>query len=358
MKKVPRNQALASARWAMKKWRKRLTRSLKKDKGYSHDVIKIDAPSQLSFHSNSKETINFFQRLKEAVFTDSTIIKRGKVVRKPVSLELSTIRSISIPSAVILAAELHRWTLSQRTQLSVRNHNQWDKRVRGLMSSLGVFELLQIREVPSHLDPLKQVILLQLQSGVQRDGEAVAKLQRWMKSMELGFSEKKYVFGALDEAIINGFEHAYIDTGSEPRFPYAGHRWWATSCFDPVSSSLRFFVYDQGRGIPETLPRQTDFWSEIRKFLGDLPGGTGDADLIEKAFEVGKTRTHLDERGKGLSKMREAIELAGDGYLRVMSGKGDVTLGPEKTLKKVDHSTHIGGTLVEWSIPIAALQDD
>lgn len=52
--------------------------------------------------------------------------------------------------------------------------------------------------------------------------------------------------------------------------------------------------------------------------------------------------------------MRNAIELAGDGYLRVLSGEGDVRFGPKKTLKKADHKSHIGGTLIEWSVPMSA----
>jgi hypothetical protein len=358
MHKKSREEALNAAYWAEKRWQMKLVRASKKDKGYSHDVIRIVAPEILSFHGNSRATLRFFEDFKEAVFTAATVLKKGKAVPKPVSLELSTIRSISLPSAVILAAELHRWALSQKTSLKLHNHNKWDKRVRGLMRSLGVFDLVGIKNDNEAFDPQKEVILLQLQSDTKRDGAVVDKLQRWMRSMELGFSERKYVFGALDEAIINGFEHAYIDTGSKPRFPYVGHRWWATSCYDPTNHSLRFFVYDQGRGIPATLPSQSGFWSAISSWIDKIPGTRNEADLIEAAFTVGKTRTHVDERGKGLSKMREAIELAGDGYLRILSGRGDITLGPHATLKKIDHISHIGGTLVEWSIPIVALQDD
>lgn len=357
MKRKSRTELLHLADRARSAWRRELRRRVKSDTGISHDAILIVAPQVLSFTDNALETLQFFTEFKNAVFTSEVIRRKGQVFKKPVSVELKTIKRMSLPTAVILAAELHRWSIQRNSNLSLRSYRRWNRRVLALMYSLGVFDLVGIKGFYGDFDPFQEVVLLPLKSGIKRDGRAVDELQNWLKSMQVGFQKKRYVFGALDEAIINGMEHGYISTGAKPLYPYVGHRWWATSCYDPNNNSLRFFVYDQGIGIPGTLPHKADFWPFIQSLLAKLPGQRTDAAIIEAAFEVGKTRTNEEKRGKGLAKMREAIELAGDGYLRIMSGRGDVIMNSDRTLKKTDHNSHIGGTLVEWCIPIVALQE-
>jgi len=332
-----------------------LTRQLfGKDDEYKPNVIL--APSVLSFSNNSIATIEFFDKLKESIFTKRIAKRKGEVRRQPFAIDLKSVRRISVPTAVVLAAELHRWSLSQKTNLRTRGVSGWSPRVRALLTGLGVFELLGVHIKQKKDDIAPEIVLLKLQSGVKRDGESVDKLQTWFKAMGVVFDEKRFVFGALDEAILNCIDHGYLDTGEKPRFPYAGHRWWATSCYDPVNDSLRFFVYDQGIGIPKSLPSNPNFWPSVLKSLKAFVGEAPQSSIIESAFEIGRSRTHLAERGKGLDKMREAIDKAGAGYLRVISGQGDVSLGPTGTLKKHDHDHHIGGTLVEWSIPVDALR--
>ncbi|WP_306047623.1 hypothetical protein, partial [Nioella sp. MMSF_3534] len=275
------------------------------------------------------------------------------------AIDLKPVQRISVPAAVVLAAELHRWSLNLagKTKLRPRKPSSWTPRVRGLLADLGAFDLLGVHLKKRTKDPHDEIVLLPLQSDEVRDGERMQLLQSWLKNMGVVFDTKKYVFGALDEAVMNCIDHGYIDLGGKPKFPYAGHRWWATSCFDPASDSLRFFVYDQGVGIPACLPTNEDFWPGVSVLLAKITGKKTQSNIIESAFEVGRTRTGLSERGKGLDKMREAIRSAGGGYIRVISGMGDVTLGPTETVRKIEHSAHIGGTLVEWSIPIDALKD-
>jgi len=228
------------------------------------------------------------------------------------------------------------------------------------MQSLGVLKMLGIKVGKGARDEVlsewqSEIVLLPLQTGTKTDGEAIARLQNWLVELSEVFDPKLFVFEGLSEAVVNAIDHAYSSHSMTPKYPFAGHRWWATSCFDPVNGSLRFFVYDQGIGIPATLAEKADWAERVETMLTKLGLSHGDANLIEGAVEVGKTRTGLSERGKGLNQMLDVVRKAGGGHMRILSGSGDLSLDGHGTIAKRTHSSHIGGTLIEWSIPYDVL---
>jgi hypothetical protein len=316
----------------------------------------ISAPNQLSFSKNSKSTLEFLERLKVGTLLEPKVKLRGKLVKKPIFVDLSPVKLISVPAAVILAAELHRWVLlSGGRTLRARNLKRWNPRVRTMMRTLGALELLGIKSTGEYqADPKSQVVLMPLESGIKSDGPAVDRLQKWISELSNIFEPRPYVFDGLTEAILNAIDHAYMPSQQNARFPYAGHRWWATCSVDPVKQSFRFFVYDQGIGIPATIRAQPDWDEPVALMMAKLGLPTSDASVIEGAFEVGRTRTKLKERGKGLHQMHEIIVKAGAGAMRILSGRGDILLNKGGVIAKTTHSSHIGGTMIEWSIPINA----
>ncbi|MCJ8138578.1 hypothetical protein [Falsirhodobacter halotolerans] len=214
-----------------------------------------------------------------------------------------------------------------------------------------------------------ELVLLNLASGVKGQPETMDALQNDLLALGTALEAKMYLFEGLTEAVINSIEHAYVDTAARSgdmrdgntvsTYPTAGSRWWATSCYDPVSKSLRFFVYDQGVGIAATLDREEGWRRRISEMivkLGSSPSKS-DAQDIEAAFEIGRTRTGLDERGKGLDQMRDVVRSARGGYMRVLSGKGDVEL-TETECRKFYLPSHTGGTLIEWNLPYASFARD
>jgi hypothetical protein len=325
-------------------------------------AIQVTAPRVLSYTQNSAETIAFFDRVKQAVFTTETSRRKGEIRRKSMRLNLAGIESISLPCAVVLSAELKRWTMHSKRTPNLLNYGQWNRRVRSLLVHLGTLKHLGIQKKSyqrySDETFAGQVILVELTSAEVQDGEKVAHLQEQL--MELGsfFEPKKYIFRALLEATNNAIEHAYDEKIELKYADFKGKRWYATASYDPSKDSLRFFVYDQGIGIPESL-RSKGFW---RRGIADLLDKIGltdnDTDTIDAAFELGKTRTDKDERGKGLKDMQNVIQQAGAGYIRVISGQGDYTLNSAGAVEKRRHGSHIGGTLIEWSIPISALNSE
>lgn len=324
--------------------------------------IQVTAPKMLSYTHNSAKTIAFFDRVKLAVFTTETSRRKGEIRRKSMRLNLSGIESISLPCAVILSAELKRWTMHNKRTPNLLNYGQWNRRVRSLLVHLGTFKHLGIqrKSYQRYADETfaGQIILVELTSAEVQDGEKVAELQKQLMTLGNAFMPKRYIFRALLEATNNAIEHAYDENVELKYSEFKEKRWYATASYDPSKDSLRYFVYDHGIGIPESL-RTKDFWRRGIADLFDKIGVTdNDTDTIDAAFELGKTRTNKDERGKGLKDMQNVIQQAGAGYFRVISGQGDYTLNSDGVVKKRRHGSHIGGTLIEWSIPISALNSE
>lgn len=321
-----------------------------------HQNIVVTAPEILSLTRNAAGTIKFFDDFKAAVFTTKKV-KEGGIWRLPsVYLDLSKITRISVPTAVILSAEMDRWRIRKNTHLSPRNLSSWAPRVRNLLADLGCFELVGTKKIrPDWSSIADAITVLKLRSGEKSNGKELQQLQYDLSRVFKAFKAQPRIYQGLLEAANNCIDHAYPKKKKiKPKYAYAGHRWWATACVDPKSNSLRFFIYDQGVGIPLTIGKKKG-WLKALKIL---PGMrlSSDAAIIDGAFEIGKTSTGIDGRGRGLNQMREAIEVADDAYIRVISGKGDVKYKCNRGGEIGHLPAHIGGTIVEWSIPIDAIQ--
>lgn len=225
--------------------------------------------------------------------------------------------------------------------------------MKHMLQDLGTFELLGIASNrQTILDPMDHLVLLRLQSGERSDGRKVDKLQSDLKRLGLALEARPYIYNGLSEAILNCIDHAYVALQSATKkYPLAGLRWWATSCYDPNTESLRFFVYDQGVGIPATLEVKSDWAPWITAVAEKLGFGNSDADIISAAFEVGKTSTGLGERGKGLNQMREVVQKTGGGYMRILSGEADVRIDAQGQFARSNLASQLGGTLIEWNLP-------
>ncbi len=324
------------------------------------DAVIVEAPERLSFSLNGTETIKFFDELKHAIFTNDIRKKKGKVQRKAMHLRLNKIQYMSLPCAVVLSAELKRWTLMYSGAPRLVDYGQWSSRVRSLLVNLGTLKHLGVKRKSyqrySSRSIQDQAILVELSSAVVQDGEKVSALQDKLMALAKYFEPKPYIFRALLEATNNAIEHAY-EGEDALKFPnVGGGRWYATASYDPAKDSLRFFVYDQGIGIPASLEKK-DAWSSALRLVSERLGFSGhDTDVIAAAFEIGRTRTKQDERGKGLMDMLNVIKAAKSGSIRVISGQGDYTVHANGALETRQHSSHIGGTLIEWCIPYSAFK--
>lgn len=110
-------------------------------------------------------------------------------------------------------------------------------------------------------------------------------------------------------------------------------------------------VYDQGVGIPMTLPRSTK-WQRVRGWLKNAAVTTNDdAEMIAAAMEVGRTSVATDGRGAGLAQYLDFVDHSDAGHLRIISNSGEILYRRgEPIIQKKRHLLALGGTLVEWDI--------
>lgn len=168
-------------------------------------------------------------------------------------------------------------------------------------------------------------------------------------------SFRKIVVG-VEEAMDNSVHHAYIETRKDR---LSGHpeadarRWWIFA--EVLDDWLHVNFCDLGVGIPGSLPRR---WEEEAGDLVRLTISRGKKDMrmIRRAFEVGRTRTEQDHRGKGLKNIATAARDLG-GLLTVHSNAGCVRFDYRDNKELVTEKSHkrsILGTVVQWSIPLSA----
>ncbi|MGR3435745.1 MAG: hypothetical protein ACU0CO_12785 [Shimia sp.] len=323
---------------------------------YLGRMPKIVAPVRLSISDAEADTLGFLEQFKEAVFTREVVRHRGRVHPRPVHLSLVRTTKISLPCAVILCAELQRWSNVVGIVPRLVDASRMDQSVKETLRELGGLRLLGIR--PRKMGARRalpdQLTIIQMRSGDSSDTRALTDLQNELASLITAFSPRTEFTGGFAEAMFNSVEHAYSDA-IEPRFPYScGKRWWAAGCFDPVTSSLRFFMYDQGVGIPKHLSESVKHRGLFRDIVARVSGAERDPSIIAEAAEIGRTKTGLPQRGKGVGKMWEVIKSTNGGHMRIVSGRGDVVFHADGTLRMKTLGSHIGGTLVEWSIPLDA----
>lgn len=344
MKRLSQIQQFRLWNAGRRRWRRSVAR-----RGKTHQRVKritITPPPILSFSQNFQATIYFLEEFRRATLH----VEHGE---KPsnVFVDLVPVRQLSVPVAIVLAAEFHRWSIVRRTKLQPRNSTKWDPAVRNLLSDLGVFDLLGSRPVTWGDGPIDNLTLSPLESGLKFDGDKIDDLQAHFSEILNGFTKNPKVFDGLMEAAENAISHAY-PTDFEPRHPFAGHRWWGASCLDIAGKRIRFFIFDQGAGIPFTLPKGA-LWEHIVAFLAERSGGliSDDAVMLKAAFEAGRTSTGMDNRGLGLKRMADVVRGSDSGFLRIISGKAEIVHWANDDIATKGLPTHIGGTLIEWSLP-------
>ena len=129
-------------------------------------------------------------------------------------------------------------------------------------------------------------------------------------------------------------------------------QWWLSASYDADARRLCVTFYDQGHGIPKTLPRS--HWFEAIK---DTFNSWTDSQKIEAATGIGRSSSGMEERGKGLQNLVEFAKVHSIGRLSIYSlhgmysqsftndGKGMVQASARR-----DFDNSIGGTLIEWSV--------
>lgn len=295
-------------------------------------------PKNLDFDDNYEETASHFRALRLAA-QSGIRLKR---------LRFDKIRYISPSAALVLASEVDRWNQKIGGTLKAAVET-WDENVKCLLCQMGYFTLLNIPQPTSPPARLKTTFLPFKRERIRApdSGKRAKELRQEIERITGIKIKRNSLFEGLSEAITNVGHHAYKDATS-----FTVPQWWLSASYDASERRLCVTFYDQGAGIPKTLPA-----SHIFSRIADYFEWWADSRKIRAAMEVGRTSTELTERGKGLGNLLEFAKAYPEGSLSIYSLKGMYRMnssgvgdGAVETTECRDYQTSIGGTLIEWSV--------
>lgn len=306
-------------------------------------------PADFSFVTNYEETLAFILDFRKYFFNRQKVKSPDGIMRWFLA-DFAQIRQLDAGAGLVLAAEIDRYTKSRRTPPTVLDET-WYEDTQRFFADAGLFELLKIdprgivTKAPEH--PRRKT--LPLRAGMVKNGVIAREIRDQIEELSgRKFSQRPMAYTAIAEALAN-IGHAYPSWfRSWPWKP--SRRWWSLGFWDPDKNTVGLQLYDQGAGIPATLPRQ-DYWPRLLRSLEPERKASG---LIRAGLEFGRTSTNVPGRGKGMAEMADWIEYSGSGFLRILSGGGEVTYRPGGSVIRRDFDAPFCGTLIEWEIALDA----
>jgi len=270
------------------------------------------------------------------------------------SVNFNSVRQISSSAALRLTAELSRWEDCILDRLTPNVEN-WDPDIVARFDDLGFFDLFKR---PPSLEGLERQTNVRFVKYIKGNcaNKDYSNLKKEIRQL-VGEEVRKWTFlhSGLDEAITNVGHHAYPD-GCEVNEVH--RNWYLTGGYDEKSRLMKIVFFDQGVGIPRSLPA-SKVRERVLSYLSDLGYSEfekrRDETLLKAAVEVSRTRTGEEDRGKGLADMLEFIKQRGQGYLSILSQHGlyKYTLDErgERT-KSIRFDNPTTGTLIIWKVKL------
>lgn len=304
--------------------------------------------------------MNFSEYYDQTILYIHAVRKLGCIVGGPkgayklCEVDFSNLEKISTSAALVLTAELSKWNDNIRQRL-VPTIDSWSSLIIKQFSDIGFFELFpQASSLDlSHLSPDKPPysIVRYIKGGCKDRKKAQVLKEQLINTVGDHISKWNFLHDGLSEAITNVSHHAYPEWGN---FKGREKYWYLTGSFSESNRVLKIVFYDQGIGIPKTLP-VSEIWERVLLKLSKLPLAERkrDEQLLSAAITVGRTRTKKPDRGKGLQNLLEFIRQRKNGYLAIFSLKGLFKLTideAEEKVKKVRFKTGMPGTLIIWSV--------
>lgn len=302
-------------------------------------------PTKFSIYNNYEQTLGFLLDFR-SLFRLRPKVGRGM----PMYANFSVIEEMDAASGLLLAAEIDRWRRTVNVTPNPQDH-LWHEDIRDFFHDAGLFELLGIDPKSTRSTTAKgpRRHALKYQTGTIHEGATADRFRKELESL-IGQSigPRASVYDALSEAMTNVAHHAYPREVTLWPAPLRS-RWWLGGSWQPDTKVATVQMYDQGVGIPRTLPRSRH-WTEVLPILGRIDRERTHAGMIEAAMDYGRTSTGEVGRGKGLAQMAEWISRAGKGSLSILSGRGALTYVPGERPERRHLPVEFRGTLVEWVV--------
>ncbi|HLF96298.1 MAG TPA: hypothetical protein VI457_04065 [Methylococcaceae bacterium] len=314
--------------------------------------VTIVLPEQLNFSKDYDTTalhLNAIRKLTQYKYLSPRAYRLE-------SVNFDYITSISTSAALVLTAEISKWDDSVRNRLTP-NIEKWNPDILVNFNELGFFDLFKNK--PVNLDRFDGAArhnrkIVKYIKGRCGDDQKTRVLKENITQI-VGNKIKKWTFlhSGSSEAIVNVSHHAYP---KENGYSEIDKNWYLTASYNTIKRELKVVFYDQGIGIPKSLPA-SDLWEKALEFLSIFPIAERKKDevLLKAAVELDRTRTEESDRGKGLPDLLEFIRQRCDGYLSILSLKGLFKLeikGGVETVRSEHFEHPVNGTLIIWSVTV------
>ena len=301
----------------------------------THPSSTIICPEDFSLSSNFEGVVEVLDKIRQQS-------KRERNER--VYIDFRSIRNLSPSATLVLAAELDRWNkLPKRGRLNAVDVDEWDNHVRDRFSDMGFFDLLQINNPPAE-NKSGNIRYVKFRTGQKADGEVIENLRSADLEPVIGkIPGKHHLYAAVTEAMTNVVHHAYETDRYKTQ-----KSWWLSASCDSDKHEVTIMIYDQGLGIPKTLPRK--FGEKIKNILV-----TDHAKMIQVAHDLSRSKSGEAYRGYGLERdVRGYLEkLDCQGHYRVVSLCGEYIFRKKldgNTNETKSHNRTLRGTLIEWRL--------
>jgi hypothetical protein len=224
-------------------------------------------------------------------------------------------------------------------------------KIERLLTDSGFLKMLGVRPRKLKGRPASGTRFVKCKSDIVMNSKYIPELRDELMGDDLEMPQQvgKMVFRALSEAMANVNHHAYENKKLSNGLV---GRWWLGAQLSTRKNYFELTFYDAGVGIPKTLHRK--YTAEmIRGALSLLPGILpDDAQMIQAAVELGRSRTGLDNRGKGLLDIHSLITRLGVGALTIFSRGGRYRYDAVNGASSQNDQNFVEGTLIKWEIPL------
>lgn len=319
---------------------------------FKNNRVTIILPERLNFHHDYETTAINLNAIRMLAKKRSLSYKAYRLS----SVNFDNLKSISTSAALVLTAELSKWDDAIRNRLRPDIEN-WNPNILINFYELGFFDLFQNK--PSNIHKLNRnatssrKIVKYIKGNLGDDQQSRVLKDNIMAIVGDKINKWMFLHSGISEAIINVSHHAY-----PKRLGYSevDKNWYLTGSYNTDTKELKVVFYDQGIGIPKSLPA-SEVWERVLMLLShfSIAERRRDEVLLKAAVELDRTSTEESDRGKGLQDLLEFIRQRRNGYLSIFSLKGmfkmEVKNGIE-SIKSEHFNNPVYGTLIIWSVTV------
>ena len=291
--------------------------------------VEITVPTVFSLIRNLEETAEFFGRMLNLVcYTNSDL---------SVFVNMQSVKMITSDAIMYLLAIIMNTKHSKTCTVAFSGNVPRSNLCREKLEQFGFFNYVYRKGKPALQLPKESPHIIKTGTSVDTN---IAKELCFHVNERTDYNriKTKPLFSVIGELMTNSIQHAYM-SGNEMI-----SQWYI--CVEEEMNSLRFVFLDTGAGIPTTAKKT---WIEF--ITKELIGR--DEEIIKSAF-LGKfrTRTKLQNRGKGLPSIYANCQLGIINDAVVISGQGVCTISAasDYSIETRHINNKLTGTLFTWTI--------